>query len=307
MSKELVDIKNVSYEVGGNKVDLSPAVIKKYLVSGGGDVSDQEVMLFMQMCKGQGLNPFLREAYLVKYKSSNPKYDNPATMIVGKEAFMKRAESDNDFNGYAAGIIVVNMKGEIEERKGSFYISKGNREELVGGWAKVFYKSGKEPVYHTVSIDEYIGKKSNGEITAMWATKKATMIRKVALVQALREAFPQNLGNMFTADEMQINENDLDVKAIDPEEKIMEEQHVPKTPVKASAAVKSQIMSMAKIKGLVTGEGKDADLSGLESLCNENGMSLRALTQDQAEKLIQIINEYEEIQEAEFEEVLENE
>ena len=35
-----------------------------------------------------------------------------------------------------------------------------------------------------------------------WSKKPATMIRKVALVQALREAFPANLGGMYAAEEV---------------------------------------------------------------------------------------------------------
>ena len=37
------------------------------------------------------------------------------------------------------------------------------------------------------------------------------MIRKVALVQALREAFPKTFGGMYTADEQDIAENIIDV------------------------------------------------------------------------------------------------
>ncbi len=38
----------------------------------------------------------------------------------------------------------------------------------------------------------------------MWASKPATMIRKVAMTHALREAFPSSLGGLYTEDEMQV-------------------------------------------------------------------------------------------------------
>lgn len=42
--------------------------------------------MFINLCKYAGLNPWLKEAYCIKYGNE------PATMVVGKEAFMKRAE-----------------------------------------------------------------------------------------------------------------------------------------------------------------------------------------------------------------------
>ena len=66
----------MTYETDQGEVKLSPAIVKKYLVSGQADrVTEQEVVMFMQMCEYQGLNPFLREAYLIKFGNA------PATMV----------------------------------------------------------------------------------------------------------------------------------------------------------------------------------------------------------------------------------
>lgn len=48
----------VKYEANGEMVKLSPTTVKKYLISGGGNVSDQEVMMFLSLCRYQHLNPF---------------------------------------------------------------------------------------------------------------------------------------------------------------------------------------------------------------------------------------------------------
>ena len=84
ISKKAND-KVVEFEVNGQTVKLSPAIIRNYLVNGNGNVSDQEVVMFLNLCKFNRLNPFLREAYLIKYGSS------PATMMLGKDAITKRA------------------------------------------------------------------------------------------------------------------------------------------------------------------------------------------------------------------------
>ena len=52
------------------------------------------------------------------------------------------------------------------------------------------------PVKAVVGIDEY------GTGKSMWKTKPATMIRKVALVQALREAYPGEFAGLYDAAEM---------------------------------------------------------------------------------------------------------
>lgn len=287
-------IQKVSYETQGQKIELSAATVKQYLVNGGGTVSDQEVMMFLKICEGQKLNPFLREAYLVKYGNQ------PASIIVGKDTFTKRAENSPSYKGIKNGIIVVNLNKAIEYREGTFYLK--DREELVGGWARVLFKDGKEDLFNTVSLDEYIGKKKDGTINSMWQSKPATMIKKVATMQALRDAFPSTLGQMYTQEEIDIPE-ELPTDEINLQEERMKEREVPETPLPASKITKQQVMQLAAEKGLMTGEGKEADISKLQELCNANGMNIRALTEEQAVNLIEILRDYKEVIEVNAEDV----
>ena len=177
----------VKYDTpNGETVQLSKSLIKNYLVNGNGAVTDQEVTMFLSLCKFQRLNPFLKEAYLIKYGNS------PATVVVGKDVLLKRAMRSEKFKGLQAGVIVVGDNGEFIEREGTFVLKD---EELVGGWAKVYLNNYEVPFYSSVSMQEYSTGKSN------WQTKPATMIRKVALAQALREAFPEEMSNLYEAEE----------------------------------------------------------------------------------------------------------
>lgn len=45
---------------------LDANTVRNYLVSGNGRVTDQEVVMFLQLCKAQKLNPFVKDAYLIK-------------------------------------------------------------------------------------------------------------------------------------------------------------------------------------------------------------------------------------------------
>lgn len=226
------------YVCGGETVKLSPAMVKNYLVNGNGQVTDQEVMMFISLCKFQKLNPFLREAYLIKYGNQ------PATIVTGKEAFMKRAMRNPNYAGYEAGVVIVNAEtGQMEERVGTIVL---DGETLVGGWALVHINGWVTPLKVTVNFGEYCLMKE-GKPASNWAIKPATMIRKVALVQALREAFPEDLGGLYTAEEH--GEAEMPPIDITPdvviEEAAPEESPAPEKPVKAEKAedsVKAALM-----------------------------------------------------------------
>lgn len=205
------------YECGGQLVKISPNMIKKYLVNGNGNVTDQEVMMFLSLCKFQKLNPFLREAYLIKYGNQ------PATIVTGKDALEKRAMRNPNYAGREAGVVISFPEtGQLENRVGTIVLEG---EDLVGGWAKVYVKGWEHPLMVTVSFEEYCQKK-DGKPVSNWATKPATMIRKVAIVQALREAFPEDLSGMYAAEE--VGASDLPVDIITDE---VIEAEAPEAPV----------------------------------------------------------------------------
>lgn len=216
------------FEANGEMVKLSPAMVRRYLVSGGGNVTDEEVTMFLTLCKYQHLNPFIRDAYLIKYGDIQP-----ATMVVGKDVFVKRAKRQPDFDGLQAGIIIREKEsGEVIEREGTFYDKQ--TEVLVGGWAKCFIKNYTVPFYCSVALDEYIGRKKNGEVNGQWAGKPATMIRKVALAQVLRDAFPeQNAGGMYVQEEINEAQNVVldDEAVVVAEEPTEQPVEAAKTPV----------------------------------------------------------------------------
>lgn len=208
--KKQNDKMMVEFDVNGMQVKLTPAIVKNYMISGNKDaVTDQEIAMFMNLCKFSGLNPWIKEAYCIKYGSE------PATMVVGKEAFQKRAESHPAFDGFDAGIIVIDESGNITYRQGTMKLPT---ETLLGGYAEVWRKDRTHSTRIEVSFDEYAGRKKDGTLNGQWSKKPATMIRKVALVQALRETFPNNLGGMYTAEEQSVEEaplKDIPAEVID--------------------------------------------------------------------------------------------
>lgn len=60
-----------------------------------------------------------------------------------------------------------------------------------------------------MSLSEYIGRKKDGTVNVQWSGKPATMIRKVAKMQALREAFPEDFQGMYSAEELNAGDGEL--------------------------------------------------------------------------------------------------
>lgn len=194
----------VIYQVAGQDVKLSYQIVRDFLTKGNGQVTDQDLVQFISICKYNQLNPFLNEAYLVKFGQQ------PAQMIVSKEALQKRAEACESYEGFKAGIIVM-RNSEFVEIEGCFSLPN---DKLVGGWAEVHRSDRKFPTVSKVTLNEYDKKQST------WNEKPSTMIRKVAIVQALREAFPTQLGAMYTAEEQNVKVEDISYVDVTPKDRV---------------------------------------------------------------------------------------
>lgn len=184
----------VEYDTENSHVKLTPTIVKQYIV-GNNNITMPEFKFFTELCKARKLNPFLREAYCVKYGN------NSAQLIVSKDVFLKRAIKHPQYDGMESGIIVQNIKTkEITERKGLFWLE--SIETVVGGWAKVYRKDWTHPTYVSVSFNEVSQKKGDGSLNSNWSSKQATMVEKVAKVRALRETFIDEFSQMYANGEI---------------------------------------------------------------------------------------------------------
>lgn len=180
-----------SYEVAGTMVELDIDFVKNYLVRGRAELTtNQELVFFLNTCKAQKLNPLVSgEVYLIKYSK-----DEPAQMVVGKDAYLRRAYNNPDYLSKTDGI-TVQRGNQIVQKEGCCLYPN---EVLVGGWCKVtFMRGGKErTAFKEVSLVEYNKNMAN------WKSKPATMINKVAVSQCVRDAFPKDYEGVYSEDEM---------------------------------------------------------------------------------------------------------
>lgn len=191
LSKAEQNALSVSYDVLGTHVELDLQFVKQYLVRGSADlVSDQEIVFFMNTCKMQGLNPLVQgDVYLIKYSKNDP-----AQMVVGKDAYLRRAFDHPDYLHKKDGIVV--LRGDQIIQKEGCCLYPG--EKLIGGWCRVFFvRNGKErETFKEVAFIEYDKGQAN------WKSKPATMINKVAVSQCIRDAFPKDFEGLYSEEEM---------------------------------------------------------------------------------------------------------
>lgn len=150
--------------------------------------SPQELQTLLAIVKNRNLNPFTKEVYFIKYGN------NPAQIVVSKEAFMKRAEQNQNYDGFESGVIYEDEKGELKTKKG---VILPRKTTLIGGWCEVYRKDRSRPVYREVELSAYNTHKN------WWQKAPGQMIEKVAIVAAVRDAFSENVGGLYTADEME--------------------------------------------------------------------------------------------------------
>lgn len=180
----------ISTQKGGYLTDLQQLDGKtlRDFVDPKHQASPQELQTLLAIVKNRNLNPFTKEVYFIKYGN------NPAQIVVSKDAFMKRAEENVQFDGFEAGIVIETPDGEIKQIEGTI---KPKSATLLGGWCKVYRKDRSRPISADADLVAYNTGKS------MWAKAPGLMIRKVAIVSAFREAFSESVGGLYTSDEME--------------------------------------------------------------------------------------------------------
>lgn len=234
--------------------------------------SPQELQTLLAIVKNRNLNPFIKEVYFIKYGN------NPAQIVVSKDAFMKRAEQNQNYDGFESGVIYEDEKGELKTKKGVILPRKAT---LIGGWCEVYRKDRSRPVYREVELSAYNTHKN------WWQKAPGQMIEKVAIVAAVRDAFSENVGGLYTADEMEQaapidvtpRETQEDVKArkmaqieqqrqeqaqpVQPEQELVEEgDEVEEQPQPNFISEEQHNLIMQQLNELALISGKDFDFIG---------------------------------------------
>ena len=193
LTLQKVQNEGLVFKVAGNdQIKITFSDFKKYICQkskNGNEISDQQAITLFAFCWMRGLNPIEKDAYITGFENSDG--TTSWEIIVSRDALLKRADRNPDYEGEQHGIIVMTKDGEVIEREGEYMLPG---EQLIGGWA-IVYRKGRKPTVKKIDINDY--RRPN----IAWSKKATMLIAKCALVGALRAAFPQTLSHLYIREE----------------------------------------------------------------------------------------------------------
>jgi phage recombination protein Bet len=194
-------VKYVSKD--GQALQIGLEDVRRYLVQGNRDkVTEQELVFFLQVCKSRGLNPFKKDAYLIKYG------EDPAAIVTSVDYFRSRARAQKDCKGWRKGIVVQTKDGTLRDSAGILL----DGEKLVGGFFEAKPEGWSEPFRLEVNLKGYIKKTREGKITRFWQEdNQPSQIAKVAESQGLRALWPDEFQGLYEEAEIQEGERTIDM------------------------------------------------------------------------------------------------
>lgn len=175
---------------------LSMADIKKYIAP---NATDKELFMFIGICKSYKLNPFKREIHFVKYQNQ------AASIIVGYESYIKRAERTGKLDGWKCWI----EKDDIGEKA---IIEIKRKDQSI-------------PIRWEVYRKEFDKQQST------WKTMPTFMLKKVAIAQGFRLAFSEEVGGMpYIPEELPQTSNNISSETL-PKDEIQQDDQIVDVPV----------------------------------------------------------------------------
>ncbi|MDR1398640.1 MAG: phage recombination protein Bet [Treponema sp.] len=168
------DIKSDNNQALTVQKSVTERELLEYLdtFSGTSALLPTEKIQFLNIAKAYGLNPFKKEIYAVAYGAGQYR---KCSIITGYEVYLKRAEHTRLLDGWEA-----NFSGHNEDM--ACHITIWRRD-----WS--------HPFSHSAYYSEAVQYK-DGKPNTVWAKMPKTMLRKVAIGQAFRLCFPEEMGGM---------------------------------------------------------------------------------------------------------------
>lgn len=157
--------------------------------------SDLEFAVLLATAKARRLNPILGQIHFVKRKDRAQDENNKWidvykwTVQVSIDGLRSKAEETKEYDGQDEPEFEDDDQGPIVAR------------------VRVYRRGFSRPFVGVARWREYAQTKVGGEPVHMWAKMPYHMLAKCAEALALRKAFPEALGGLYTADEMGQTEN----------------------------------------------------------------------------------------------------
>lgn len=136
-------------------------------------LTQEEKLQFIEVAQAFRLNPFKREIHVAVYGEGEYRR---MSIVVGYQVYLDRAERTGQLDGWRAWV-----EGQGEDMKALVEIHR---------------KDWSSPFVHEVYWKEAVQRKRDGQPTSFWTKMPKFQLKKVAISQGFRLAFPSELGGM---------------------------------------------------------------------------------------------------------------
>ncbi len=136
-------------------------------------LTQEEKLQFIEIAQAFHLNPFRREIHVAIYGEGEYRR---MSIVVGYQVYLDRAERTGQLDGWRAWV-----EGQGEDMKALVEIHR---------------KDWRSPFVHEVYWKEAVQRKRDGQPTSFWTKMPKFQLKKVAISQGFRLAFPSELGGM---------------------------------------------------------------------------------------------------------------
>ena len=156
-------------------VEVQKQTLLDYLAAFGlaSQLTQEEKLQFIEVAQAFKLNPFKREIHVAVYGEGEYRR---MSIVVGYQVYLDRAERTGMLDGWRAWV-----EGQGEDMKALVEIHRKD-------WAA--------PFVHEVYWKECVQRKRDGQPTSFWSKMPKFQLKKVAISQGFRLAFPSELGGM---------------------------------------------------------------------------------------------------------------
>jgi phage recombination protein Bet len=139
------------------------------------NLQPNEIAQFKEVAIALNLNPFKKELHVVAYGQGE---NRTLSIITGYEVYLRRADEFPQFDGFETEFL-----GEFgkEDFRCKITIYRNDR---------------KHPTVHEVYFTEVAGRKKEGGLTKFWIKQPRFQLKKCAIAQGMRLAFPNDFDQM---------------------------------------------------------------------------------------------------------------
>jgi len=170
--------------------------------------TNEEFMVFVQIGKSKWLDPFNKEIFAVKYGWA-------AQIFIGKNGYVRIAQSHPDYKWHTSEVVYENDDFVVENWYPKHKYGLKDRWAILWAYCLLYKNWMPNPILHLVSYKEY-----RSGTNPVWKDKPETMIKKVAVAQALRESFYELFAWTYDESEMWTgSENNTVEIQVEPSEK----------------------------------------------------------------------------------------